>query len=85
MALLATGTAVGQVISFALMPIITRLYTPADYGVFGVFTALVTILGSVVGLKFEAAILLPPRTRRGGRKSCMVCFDCLYSARLPFR
>lgn len=67
MALLATGTAAGQVISFALMPVITRLYSPADYGVFGVFTALVTILGSVVGLKFEAAILLPPRTRRGGR------------------
>lgn len=64
-AILATGTAAGQAISLLIMPVITRLYTPADYGVFGVFTALVTILGSVVGLKFEAAILLPPRTRAG--------------------
>lgn len=65
--MLATGTAVGQALSLVIMPVITRLYTPADYGVFGVFTAVVTILGSVVGLKFEAAILLPPHTASGAR------------------
>lgn len=64
-ALLASGTAAGQLISLIIMPIITRLYSPAEYGVLGVYTALVTILGSVVGLKFEAAILLPERDRAG--------------------
>lgn len=63
--LLASGTAAGQLVSLILMPIITRLYSPAEYGVLGIFTALVTILGSVVGLKFEAAILLPERDRTG--------------------
>lgn len=64
-AVLATGTASGQAISLILMPVITRLYSPADYGALGVFSALVTILGSVAGMKLEAAILLPERTHTG--------------------
>lgn len=64
-ALLASGTAAGQLISLILMPIITRLYSPAEYGVLGIYIALITILGSVVGLKFEAAILLPERDATG--------------------
>lgn len=40
-------------------PILTRLYTPADFGVLAVFTSLLGILGVVASLRYELAIPLP--------------------------
>ncbi|MCV9996505.1 oligosaccharide flippase family protein [Paeniglutamicibacter sp. ZC-3] len=63
--ILATGTVIGQVVSLLTMPIITRLYSPGDYGVLGIYSSIVIVLGSVAGSKFDSAILLPPHTASG--------------------
>jgi O-antigen/teichoic acid export membrane protein len=55
---LVTGSALGQVLVLAASPLLTRLYTPADFGILGVFSALSTILGVVVSLRYELAIPL---------------------------
>jgi len=54
-----TGTAAAQVIGFALSPIISRLYSPSDFGVFGSFSSVATIIGAGVTLQYTQAIMLP--------------------------
>ena len=53
-----TGAALGQLIVLAASPLVTRLYTPQDFGVLGVFSALLGILGIAVSLRYELAIPL---------------------------
>ncbi|OMG54148.1 lipopolysaccharide biosynthesis protein [Tessaracoccus sp. ZS01] len=65
--LLASGTALGQLIAIGAMPLITRIYSPAEYGVLGLFSSVVVIAGSVAGLKYDAAVILPARNGDGNR------------------
>jgi O-antigen/teichoic acid export membrane protein len=50
---------VTKIVSIASAPFVTRLYTPADYGVLSVYLSAVGILSVVASLSFEQAILLP--------------------------
>lgn len=54
-----TGSAVAQVIGFALTPVISRFFSPSDFGVFGSFDAVLTILAAGVTLEYSQAIMLP--------------------------
>ena len=54
-----SGTAMAQAIGFALTPIISRLYSPLDFGVFGSFNAVLTVIVAGVTLDYTQAIMLP--------------------------
>ena len=54
-----TGTAIAQVISFALTPIISRLFSPSEFGVFGSFNAILGIISTAVTMEYSQAIMLP--------------------------
>jgi O-antigen/teichoic acid export membrane protein len=54
-----------QLIAMLVMPLITRIYSPNQFAVLAVFTALLNILGSVACLRFEIAIPLPERQADG--------------------
>lgn len=58
-AVLAGGTAVAQGIAILALPLITRLYTPADFSVLAVYSAILSILVVVACLRLEIAIPLP--------------------------
>lgn len=58
-AVLAGGTASAQLLTVAALPILTRLYTPADFELLAVYLALLGILSSIACLRFEIAIPLP--------------------------
>jgi O-antigen/teichoic acid export membrane protein len=58
-----SGTALAQVISFALSPIISRLYSPTDFGVFGSFTAILSVVGSGMTLEYSQALMLPKQKK----------------------
>ena len=58
-ATLLTGTAVAQAIPIAATPILTRLYTPEDFGILALFMAITTLLGSIANGRYELAIMLP--------------------------
>ncbi|MFD1363677.1 lipopolysaccharide biosynthesis protein [Lentibacillus salinarum] len=60
-AVMASGTAAAQAVIMALSPLITRLYGPEAYGLMGVFTAIVSIVGPVAALTYPIAIVLPKR------------------------
>lgn len=56
---LMTGTTIAQAIPIAISPILTRIYTPEDFGVFALFVAITAILGSIANGRYELAIMLP--------------------------
>jgi O-antigen/teichoic acid export membrane protein len=58
-----SGTMIAQIITFAFMPILTRLYSPSEFGVYAVFIAVVGIFGSISSLKYDQAIMLPKSDR----------------------
>jgi O-antigen/teichoic acid export membrane protein len=53
---LGGGTALGQLFSVLVLPIISRQYDPIQRGFFGIFSAFVATATVVVGLRFEMAV-----------------------------
>ena len=56
---LMSGTALAQVIPVLLSPVLTRLYSPEQYGTMALFTALVGIFSVVATFRYELSIMLP--------------------------
>ena len=54
--MLSGGVLLGQLILVAATPLLTRLYTPAEFGALVLFSALTAILGTVVCLSYEFAV-----------------------------
>lgn len=53
------GTGIAQIISVGLSPIISRLFTPSNFGVAGSFEAIAGIIAAGVTLEYSQAIMLP--------------------------
>ncbi|CAM4367636.1 oligosaccharide flippase family protein [Acinetobacter pragensis] len=62
---LVGGTAFAQFIGFLCLPILTRLYTPEDYSVLGIYIAIVSILAVISCLRFDIAIPIPENENDG--------------------
>ncbi|SHO81117.1 O-antigen flippase Wzx [hydrothermal vent metagenome] len=58
---LMTGTTIAQAIPIAISPILTRIYTPEDFGVLALFVAVSSIFGSIANGRYEMAIMLPKK------------------------
>ena len=58
---LMTGSTLSQAIPIAISPILTRIYTPEDFGLYAVYIAIITILGTIVSGRYELAIMLPKK------------------------
>ncbi len=58
---LMTGTTIAQAIPIAISPILTRIYSPEDFGVFALFVAIASIFGSIANGRYELAIMLPKK------------------------
>lgn len=56
---LMVGSTIAQAIPVIISPILTRIYTPADLGVLGLFLALSNIFGQISNGRYELAIGLP--------------------------
>lgn len=63
MATLALGSGAGRLIGIASIPVLTRLYTPEDFGVLAVFTAFVQLLIPLATLRYLVALPLPRSDR----------------------
>jgi len=62
---LAGSNALGQIIALAASPVLTRLYSPADFGLLAIYMSLTTVFGIVVCLRYELAIPLPDLDSEG--------------------
>lgn len=54
---LASGTALAQCIGTLAAPILSRLYTPAEFGVLGSLIAIIGVIALIGSLKYEMAIV----------------------------
>lgn len=55
------GNAIAQLIAMGSAPIITRLFTPENFGLLALFTANLNIISKVSSLCYERAIVLPKK------------------------
>jgi O-antigen/teichoic acid export membrane protein len=57
--ILAKGAVLARVIGLASIPVLTRIYSPEDYGVLALYTSLVMMLAPILTLRYVQAIPLP--------------------------
>lgn len=74
-ALLMAGTAAGQAVLVAAAPVLTRLYSPSELGVFGSYSAVLSVAALAGSLRFEVGIPLAVSERRAEQ----LFFVCLVS------
>ncbi|MFT4901889.1 MAG: O-antigen/teichoic acid export membrane protein [Lentimonas sp.] len=58
---LLSGEVFAQALGFAVMPLMTRLYGPAAFGILGVFFAVSEVLGRTSTLRYDLALVLPEK------------------------
>ena len=56
---LMTGTTIAQALPIAAAPILTRMYSPENFGVFAFYLAIVSIMAILATARYELAIVLP--------------------------
>lgn len=71
---LVSGAVVAQVLTFAAMPLFTRLYRPPDFAVMNLFVQTVTLVAVVATFRYECFVQLPKRHRDGWRLVQVVAF-----------
>lgn len=55
---LMSGTIIAQAIPVLIMPVLTRLWSPEEFGIFAIYMALIAILGVVATGRLDMALLL---------------------------
>lgn len=77
---LATGNVLAQALTILLFPIITRLYSPGDYGILVLLIAISSTLVTVSCLSYEFSIMLP-KEEKDSAIIVVLCFIliCLVS------
>ncbi|GEK86224.1 teichoic acid transporter [Microbacterium aerolatum] len=60
---LITGTMASQLVTLAIVPILSRLYGPAPFGEYALFVSITTLVAIVGTLRYEMAVVLPRSNR----------------------
>jgi O-antigen/teichoic acid export membrane protein len=58
-AVLASGSALAQLVSVIGAPVLSRLYQPQDYGALSIYSSIIGLYVVIVALRYELAIPLP--------------------------
>lgn len=61
MATLALGSGMAKVIALLSIQVLTRIYSPEDFGILSIFTAMLLILTPLMTLRYELAVPLPSK------------------------
>ena len=78
---LAGGTAFAGALAVLVLPLLTRIYSPAEFGVMGVFAALMSMISVVACLRYEIVIPLP-ETDESAANLLAVAITCLATTTL---
>ena len=57
--ILASGTTLAQAIPILVSPLLTRIYTPEEFGIFAFYMAILSILSVIATARYELAVMLP--------------------------
>lgn len=75
---LGSGAIVAQAISLGAVPVITRLYSPDNFGVFAIYVSIATIVFMVSTLRFNVALMLPKEEVDAANLLALALF-CVFS------
>jgi len=64
---LLSGTILAQILGVVLTPILTRLYSPADFGIYQMFLTTTSVVAALFALRYEVAIVLPNENSEFGQ------------------
>ncbi len=70
---LFTGNSVARFFPILVTPLLTRLYTPAQFTLLGVYTSILTIAASIATGQYEWAVILPEDDRRAAHLLVLSC------------
>lgn len=62
-AIVASGQALGLVVAVLASPILSRLYSPRDFGLLAIYVTLIGVMSTIATLRYENAIPLPKDER----------------------
>ncbi|MDB5024594.1 MAG: polysaccharide biosynthesis protein [Mucilaginibacter sp.] len=71
---LALGTIVSQFILFASSPLLSRLFTPSNFGVLSIFTSVGSMAAIITTGRYELTIGLPEKDEDGANLTTLVIF-----------
>jgi O-antigen/teichoic acid export membrane protein len=69
------GSTLSQAIPIAVSPILTRIYTPEDFGIFSLYLSFATLFSQGATFRYEMALMLPKRDEN----AVNILFLCLFS------
>ncbi|HET7553570.1 MAG TPA: oligosaccharide flippase family protein [Gemmatimonadaceae bacterium] len=75
--MLAGGTVAGQIVALASVPILSRLYSPADFGVLAVYASLLSSVVVVITLRYETAIAVADSDQMAAQLLALSLAVCL--------
>ena len=61
---IVSGTMLAQILSILAMPILTRIYTPEDFGRFYLFSALLLLIAPVSALRIDQILMVSAKRER---------------------
>lgn len=59
--ILSGGTLIAQALPVLISPVLTRLYSPSDFGTLALFISITSIVGVIANGRYELAIMLPEK------------------------
>ncbi|MHC4400883.1 MAG: oligosaccharide flippase family protein [Planctomycetota bacterium] len=74
---IAGGTALSQALMLAFLPVLARLYSPREFGVFAVFVAVAMIAKTLAGGRYEMAVPIPKGDREAWALLRLVACLCV--------
>jgi O-antigen/teichoic acid export membrane protein len=83
MATIAGGTALGQFVVLAATPLLSRIYSPAEFGEYASFLAMCSVFLAVACLRYDVA-LNASDDEEAGRIFIVACLAALVTALLVF-
>ena len=74
------GRVVAQAIPILLTPLLTRIYSPSEFGVFGVFSTVIAIIAMVSNGRYCLSIILPKDDDKAKRLFFLSTFLTIFTA-----
>ena len=81
---LLSGRVIAQLIALLCAPILTRLYTPEDFGILGLIAAISSFLALFATFRFDLALVLPRENLNAWKLFCLACMTSLLVSTLLF-
>ena len=62
---LVSATSIAQAIALAIYPVLSRIYTPAEHGLFALYMSIISISAIISTGKYELAVMIPKKETDG--------------------